>query len=158
MSSVLIVALSALCGLMLGLSLTKRQREREAYYRDFSGLCAHIISNISYRADKITDVVGAIDTQSSALQKNVDEFKAYVRGGELSLSQGVLTKAELAAVKEFFVRLGRYDGETQLADLRQRQNELMLRYKEIKEKNDKQGNMYVKLGFLAGLLLGILLI
>ncbi|MBR2970567.1 MAG: hypothetical protein IKC48_02080 [Clostridia bacterium] len=158
MNGVLIVALSALCGLMIGIALTKRQREREAYYREFSGLCAHIISNISYRADKIADVVSGIEWQSSALQKNVEEYKAYVSGGELSLSQGVLTKAELAAVKEFFVRLGRYDGETQLAELKQRQNELALCYKEIKDKNDKQGNMYVKLGFLAGLLLGILLV
>ncbi|MBE5730563.1 MAG: hypothetical protein E7350_01250 [Clostridiales bacterium] len=158
MNSVLIVALCALCGLMIGLSLTKRQREREAYYREFNGLCAHIISNISYRADKIADVVDGIEWQSSALRKNMEEYKAYVSGGELSLTQGVLTKGELAAVKEFFLRLGRYDGETQLAELKQRQSELTIRYKEIKDKNDIQGNMYVKLGFLAGLLLGILLI
>ncbi len=158
MNSIFIAVLSSFCGFLLGLSLSNRGREREAYYRDVTKLCSGLIDNISYKADKILSVLDNIEINSAALKKNISEYKAYLKGDELSISSNCLTKVETARVKEFFSRLGRTDGETQIGELKRTESEFKHKYGEIKEKNDKQGNMYIKLGLLFGLLVGILLI
>lgn len=143
---------------MIGLALCRRGKEREQYYKDFVKLCSYLINNISFKSDKIASVIASAEIKSSALKKNLLEYKAYIDGNEFVLSENCLTKGEAASVKEFFIELGRYDGETQLGDLKRREGEFGTKYGELKAKNDKQGNMYIKLGLLFGLLVGILLI
>ena len=158
MNSLFIAVLSSFCGFMIGLALTKRNKERENYYRDAVKLCSHLINNISYKADKISSVISGAEVDSAALKKNIAEYETYLGGGEFSLSDNCLTKKEGADVKAFFMELGRYDGDTQLSELRRREGEFKQKFNDIKAKNDKQGNMYIKLGLLVGLLIGILLI
>ena len=158
MNGIFITALSSFGGLMVGLALSRRGKEREEYYNDVVRLCSYLISNISFKADKIASVLASAEVRSVALKKNLNEYKAYIEGGEFAMSENCLTKGEAAYVKEFFIRLGRYDGDTQLNELKRCECEFEAKHKDIKTKNDKQGNMYIKLGLLFGLLVGILLI
>ena len=158
MNTVFIIALSTFCGLMVGAYFTRLGKDKEAYYRSIVKLCNYIISNISFRADKMLKILSEIEVDSPYLKKNVSEYVSYINGEKLSLSVNRLTKAEHSRVSEFFGRLGRSYGQTQLAELKKFESEFAQRCAEIKEKNDKQGNMYVKLGLLCGLLVGILLV
>lgn len=158
MNSIFIAVLSSFCGFMIGLALTRRGKEREHYYRDAVKFCSQLINNISYKADKISGIIDCTEVSSAALRKNLNEYKAYIAGGEFVFSDNCLTKSEAMTIKEFFVRLGRYDGETQISELRRCENEFKQKYCQLKEKNDRYGNMYIKLGLLFGLLVGILLI
>ena len=158
MNSIFIAVLSSFCGFMIGLALARRGKEREQYYRDAVKFCSYLINNISYKADRIAGVIDCAEVNSAALKKNLQEYKAYIAGGEFVFSDNCLTKSEASSVKEFFTQLGRYDGETQLNELRRRESEFKQKHCELKEKNDQQGNMYIKLGLLFGLLVGILLI
>ncbi len=158
MNAIFILVLSSFCGFMLGLALSKRDREREAYYRDAAKLCAKLIDNISYKADKMADVLDDIEISSDSLKKNLGEYKSFLNGDKLNVSANCLSKTEAAQIREFFTCLGRTDGDTQIVELKRNENEFNSKYGEIKTKNDKHGNMYIKLGLLFGLLVGILLI
>lgn len=158
MNGIFIAVLCSFCGFLLGTAFAKRGKERELYYRDAAKLCSGLIDNISYKADKISSVLDKIEIDSAALKKNISEYKAYLGGKELILSPNCLTKNETVRVKEFFSCLGRTDGETQIGELKRSESEFRQIYSEIKEKNDKQGSMYIKLGMLFGLLIGILLL
>ena len=158
MNRIFIAVLSSFCGFMIGLALTRRGKEREQYYRDAVKFCSQLINNISYKSDKISGVIDCTEVSSAALKKNLSEYKAYIAGGEFVFSNNCLTKGEALSIKEFFTQLGRYDGETQINELRRRESEFKQKHCDLKEKNDKYGNMYIKLGLLFGLLVGILLI
>ena len=158
MNSIFILVLSGFCGLMIGLSFMRRSKDREGYYRSMVSLCSHLINNISYKADRIGKVLSQAEVDSGALKRNLKEYEAYIDGKEFVFSQSVLTKSEATCIKQFFVELGRYDGETQICDLKKREHDFIAKYNEIKQKNAKQGFMSVKLGLLIGLLVGILLI
>lgn len=157
-NSVFIVMLSAFSGLMIGLALSRRDRERELYYKDIVKLCSVMSNNISFKSDKIISVIETAEFESKALKKNLSEYKQYLNGGQLKLTDNCLNKAETARVRQFLNELGRYDGETQLNELSRTEGEFKLKYNELKEKNNKQGNMFIKLGLLFGALIGILLI
>lgn len=158
MNGILIAALGALSGCLIGLALTRRSKEKEKYYCDIVELCAHIINHISYKAEKLSEVIGSAGVCSAALRRNLEQYKTYLSGGELNISADILTKSECEQVKEFFSELGKYDGDTQIGEIKRRCHDFEQKYKRIKEKNDKQGNMYIKLGFLFGLLVGVLLL
>lgn len=153
-----IIMLGAFSGMMVGLALCRRDRERELYYGGLVKLCAIMANNVSFRSDKIASVIGEAEVESKALKQNLSEYISYLSGGELKLSCGRLNKSELAAVSEFFTRLGRYDSETQLSELKRNELEFRQKFDEIKQKNVKQGNLYAKLGLLFGALVGILLV
>ncbi|MBR2968012.1 MAG: hypothetical protein IKC35_04480 [Clostridia bacterium] len=137
---------------------TRIGKDKERYYCSIVKLCSCLISNISFRADKMLKILNEAEIDSPYLKKNVSEYMSYLKGGQLKLSANRLTTAELNQINEFFGRLGRSDGQTQLAELKKFEGEFAQKYVEIKEKNDKQGNMYAKLGLLSGLLIGILLV
>ncbi len=158
MNSLLIIALSSLSGLIVGVFITRTAKEREEYYDGIKKLCSFLISNISFKADKITKILGNAHIVSWGLKKNVEEFFEYVNGGELRIINHGLKKEEHAEIKEFFSQLGRYDGETQVTELKKFESLFAQKYNEIKSVNEKQSNMYIKLGLLTGLLVGILLI
>ncbi len=158
MNSIFIAVLSSFCGFMLGLAMSKRDKERENYYCESMKLCSWLIDNISYKADRLASILESVEIASPFLKKNISEYKAYLGGAALTVSSGCLTKCEAAQVKEFFSRLGRSDGETQIGELKRYESQFGSKYRELKEKNDRYGNMYIKLGLLFGLLVGILLI
>lgn len=158
MNGIFVAALSSFVGFLFGFMLFKRQKERELYYFGATKLCSTLINNISYKADKISSVINSFDGGCVSLKKNLNEFRTYLGGGEFKMSENCLTASEANTIKEFLLGLGKYDGETQLMELNRCEAEFKARYGELKAKNDKQGNMYIKLGLLFGLLVGILLL
>lgn len=158
MNELFIIVLAAFGGFMIGLALTKRGKERELYYKDVVKFCSHLINNISFKSDKLSSVLDSAEVKSGALNKNLAEYKAYIAGSEFNMSENCLTKFEALSVRDFFLELGRYDGDTQLTELKRRKGEFEQKFSELKINNDKYGNMYIKLGLLLGMLVGILLI
>ncbi len=159
MNSILILAFGTASGCFFGLAFARFGREKAAFYRSLVELCAHIESGICFKGEKIEDILVGAKVRSEALRQNINDYLAFIRGGEqLKLNNRLLSAEEKAEVMDFFSRLGTFDAETQLSELR-RQNAVFTRRLEVAaHKDEKHGGNYIKLGSLFGLLFGILLI
>ncbi len=158
MNVLMILAFGGAGGCFIGLAIAKKNRERERYYKSLVELCARIISFISFKEERIEEILRGAEVSSAALKRNIASYLAYIGGEEFKLECDLISKAEREEVKDFFLVLGKFDAETQVAEVRRRQSEFESRLGAISRKNDRQGNMYVKLVFLSGLLAAILLI
>lgn len=157
MNTVLILVFGTAGGCFIGLALAKRSRERTEYFRCLLELCAQIESGISFREEKLEDILSGVEVRSESLKKNIADYLTFVRGGELKIENRLLSEKEKAEIKDFFSRLGSFDVETQLSELRRNRDKFAMRLDLATRKSDKSAS-YIKLGSLFGLLVGILLI
>lgn len=157
-SKLLIIFLSILAGVMAGLFLSKRLILRERYFDELIRIIDRLISDIKFSQIKIENILDSYTTSSVLLQTNLSEYKTFLQGGQLNLSKGVLTKRELVLVREFFLRLGSLDLETQIKELENRKEVFNSFLLDTRARNKSFGKAFVKLGFLGGLLVGILLL
>lgn len=158
MTKLLIVFFAAISGIMAGLALSKRIALRERFFDELVRVIDRLISDIKFSQAKIEVIIGEYVSSSHNLSKNLAEYKQFLDGGELKLSRGVLTKREYRLVNEFFERLGALDLDTQIKELENRKAGFSEILEGAKTKNKKYGKALVKLGFLSGLLIGILLL
>jgi stage III sporulation protein AB len=158
MDKLFMVFFAAFAGLMCGLFLRKRVALREKYFEELVRIIERLISDISFSQARLETILSDYVSVSPEMSKNLEEYTAFLRGGELNLSKGILTKREHRLVKEFFERLGGSDLDTQVNELGNRKQVFLDTLTEAKRKNKSYGGAYVKLGFLGGLLIGILFI
>lgn len=158
MNSILIVVFGAAGGCLIGVALAKRNRAREAYYGSLIELCAYLETNLRFKEERTEEVLGGAEIASEALKQNIREYISYINGGELKIECEFLNEKERDEVKKFFSRLGKFDAETELNELHRHKAEFERRFALAAEKNKSQSAMYIKLGSLMGILVGILLI
>lgn len=158
-TKILILSLACFSGTIIGFYFAKRLKDRANYYASLSELINFISSEVSFRRNAIANIMNSfLSTNHSPLGKNINEYVASLESGNLVLSQGVLKKTELQEVHLFFSGLGSLDSFTQINEL----NLQSIKFndkKVITQNNYKQHySMYIKLGFFAGLALGIILL
>jgi len=152
------VFLACIGGLMVGLFLSNRTKNREKYFADLLNLTDRLISDISYLIDPAVKIILSFETKSVHFRKNLDEYLAFVDGEKFNFSNTVLNKREAGIIKDFFDRLGTLDYDTQINELQSKKMLFMQMYDGADKKNKSFGRAYIKLGFLGGLLLGIMIL
>jgi len=152
------VFLSVIGGLMVGLFLSNKTKNREKYFCDLLNLTDRLISDISYLQDPSTKIICSFDTKSTHFQKNISEYLDFTNGKEFKFSSTVLTKRETEIIKDFFIRLGTLDYETQINELQSKKMLFMQMSDTATKRNKSYGRAYIKLGVLGGLLVGIMLL
>lgn len=158
-TNILILSLACFSGTIVGFYFAKRLKDKANYYASLSELINFISSEVAFRRNAITSIMYSfLSTNKSPLVKNINEYIASFDSGNLVLSQGALKKTELEEVRLFFAALGSLDSFTQINEL----NLQSIKFndkKVITQNNYKQHySMYIKLGFFAGLALGIILL
>ena len=150
---------------MGGLFFSKRSAGRVRYFAGLVELIDELKRNLMFRKDKLVVFLDGITPESKLLVRHIDKFKLYVTGqaegggdGKSGFDKGFLKDSELAAVQKFFFGLGAGDSATELEALQSHKDYFSGIYAKHKANNDRLGSAYTKLGFLAGLAAGILLI
>lgn len=156
-----IICLSVVSCSMLGLLLNKNSQRRVKYFENFNALILTLISEIKFRQESLKNILSNFNqNNSSDLSVNISEYLDFLSGEkkELVLSKNKLTPKELEEVRNFFISLGTSDSDTQLFELDNFKQKFDLIYGEVSGKHKKNGGLYLKLSFLIGLSIGIIII
>ena len=158
------VFLCITAGTMTGLFFTKRSAGRARYFAGLVELIDGLKRNLMFRKDKLAVFLDDVKPDDKLLGKHIDKFRLYVMGqvavedGKNLLDKGFLKEVELAAVQKFFMGLGAGDSATELEALQSHKDYFAGIYAKHKVSFERMGTAYTKLGFLAGLAAGILLL
>lgn len=156
--SSLFILLSIAAGTAIGAAFSRRGFRREKYFREAIGFVERLSSDIAFTREPLRSVVGGYADGCAEMRKNLEEYASYLDGGAEEFSAGVLKNGEAQTVKKILYGLGKVDFETQLNELERGKAELERIYSEICVKNKGFGRAYIKLGFLGGALIGILML
>lgn len=152
----LCVAAGTLCGYMILLSYKKNY----SYLDGVCGIINALKQNLSYKKDAVPKVLGGIKVVSAQLQKNINEYIGFADGryDKRIISRGFLPQSTYDGAIDLFDAIGGSDESSQNARL----DALLLRFNKLRAEAERKykslGAVAVKLGFLIGLGVGVLVL
>lgn len=156
-TSLLILALGGGAGTLTGIVFYRYMSARKRYFSELNRYLDHLVSDLKYRRTDIVSLTEAFDTADDDLKKNLREYIGGLGSGEHKLTRGKLKAAELTEVENILFGLGRVDIDAQMFELARAKEIASGMESAAAERFKKYGTLYIKLGLLAGLALGILL-
>jgi len=146
-------------GAMAGLYFSKRLTKRANYFDSLMELLNLFMSEMKFKKTTTKQVLAEFqDRGKTPLNININEYIDCNDFSSLKLSKGILTDSERNEVKKFFLSLGTSDSHTQIFELENFRERFSQMQNQAQEKRKKYGSMSIKLGFLAGLAVGIIFI
>lgn len=144
----------------IGWKISNRISSRRKYFEDLILLLNTLISDMRFSQTNLSRLLVCACPTKGKLKVSVDEFLLYVDGktNELTLSKLDLTDREYEFVKEMFSTLGRYDLDSQVYVLTEFKRKAEEFYSACKEEENKKGKASKKLGIMAGLAIGLILL
>ncbi len=156
-SKLFIMFIFGFSGAMIGFYFFRRLKDKVLYFDELIGYCDYLISDIGFRQQPIGVLTEQYLAKSkSSFGQTLREYSKYLQGDELKISKK--NTEEEIAIKEFFQSLGNTDAETQVAELKNYKSKFSAYLQKSEKLLNAHGKNYVKLGFLFGLILGILFI
>ncbi|MDE6618423.1 MAG: hypothetical protein K2K13_05315 [Clostridiales bacterium] len=152
----LCVAAGTFCGYMILLSYKKNY----SYLDGVCGMISALKQNLSYKKDAVSVVLSGLKVGSTQLQKNIKEYIGFVGGQSEghAISRGFLPQSTYDGITDLFEAIGGSDESSQNARL----DALSLRFEKLRadaeQKYKSMGAVAVKLGFLIGLGVGVLVL
>ncbi len=154
-----IVAFTSLCGRMLA----KKYRVRRDFFKQFKEFNERFLSEIAYTRRPLK-----VFAQSYAYHGEFQELlRDYFKALEAQLPVGspfferenysFLTEEEERTVGNYFLMLGKGDSASQKGYFSSVRDKLSAMQTESEKEAKRYGDLYVKLGFLCGLLILILI-
>lgn len=154
----LLLALCVTASTMIGLFRYKRKKSRVQYYASCLSLTDKLICDVSYRRDALPSVLREFaENDKSELKALVLSF-ARAPFAPFEPKTSLLSAGDKGLLCDFFSSLGTTDGKTQLLALEGYRARFAQKHATEQEKFAKTGGMELKLWFLLGLALGILLL
>ncbi len=148
MTDIVVLIACAACGFCLGMYAEKRIRRKNAFYADLVKYIELFALNIDGRQLEV-------DKFNADFAKNCSaNFAQYLAGDTKKLG---LSAKERQGLEEFFADIGRADTQ-QLKKFLEHYRAIFEQQRKIVEQRSQKASVYAKLGFLLGLMLGILLI
>lgn len=155
----LIVALCIVAGTMTGTVFSKKLGKRSEYLESLLNLINVIISEIKFRKSVTKNILSEFcSADSSLLTNHLNEYINCEDYSGFELSKSILSKEETEEVKKLLLSLGTADSKTQIFELENYKLKFTDMYKTADEKKKKFGGLYIKLGFFAGLTLGVIIL
>lgn len=155
-TKLLLMALSSTVGMLLGLFFSNGLKGKRDFYQELSAFIDGILSDLSFKQNGIKAVASGFVLTSKSKMKGL--LQEYCDNPQTHIICSFLPKAERQTVEEFFRGLGKSDILTEKSELggaKQKVSELLEYYK---AKCVKLCPMYLKLGLLGGLAVGILML
>lgn len=149
----MIFALCCLVGCAGGLYLSRKASERQVYYKELTDFCRHFISYVSFRSERLNDIIDKFHGESALLKSQLEVKK----DGEADCPKGFLDDREYNEALGFFSKLGKFDEQTQIEEVKNDMQVFQEKYEAIKKVNAVKRPMRIKLGLLFGALVGVLL-
>ena len=156
-TSLLLLALGAGAGTMTGIVLYRALAARKRYFSELARFIDYVISDLKYRRTDVVTLRGGFVSADDALSTNLDEWLNGLESGQRKLTCGKLKKTEVNEVEAILFGVGQVDLESQLFELAAAKEKVAAMQVAAQQRLDKYGALYIKLGLLAGLALGILL-
>lgn len=153
---IIFVLLWGLGGVLLGIMLKKRLDIKKDYFIDACGFCDNFKHNLTYEQNKLKDFSEKFSYQSADFKENILNFCKNFNS-DIPLFKS-LSEEEKKEIKKLLSSLGNVDIQTQLALIEERKSALAGFCKKYTEKSEKDGKLYLKLGLLFGLCVGVLLV
>lgn len=149
-----IVAFTTFCGYIL----SKKYRQRKLFFRQLFEFNQRFLNEVTYYRRPIQDFVARYEYQGEF----ADMLQAYVfslKGEALDLSQySFLRDDETAILYDYFQTLGKGDSNSQKGYF-SGMNDTLSKWKSSSDIEGKKiGDLYIKLGFLCGLFILILIL
>lgn len=155
-----IVAFTSFCGYVLA----KKYRQRKNFFAQLREFNERFLNEISYYRRPLAEFVSKyaykgefnrlLECFFRTLGENSYLFEEDLQGAEYNF----LTREEKGDIKDYFFMLGKGDSASQKTYFSSVKDRLLQKQTETEKNCKKYGDLYVKLGFLIGLLILILII
>lgn len=155
-----IIAFTSFCGYILA----KKYRIRKLFFAQFVEFNDRFLNEIAYYRRPLTEFLlkysykGAFGLLIEKLVENLDDAPIVLEEILTCNEFSFLTRDEKAETTEYFLNLGRGDSSSQKNCFSSYKPRLQNKQSETEIACKKYGDLYVKLGFLCGLLILILII
>jgi stage III sporulation protein AB len=157
---VAIVAFTSFCGYLL----SKKYRRRKLFFQQFRLFNERFLSEISYYRRPLREFFSAYVYQGDFERLLKDFSLALVGKKELSKvfhceeTLEFLTKEEVVKVEAYFRMLGKGDSASQKSYFSAMKEELNTLQNQAETAANRYGDLYIKIGFLCGLFILILIV
>lgn len=155
-----IVAFTSFCGYLLA----KKYRQRKEFFSQFKEFNERFLSEISYYRRPIREFAsryaykGEFHTLLEDFFRSLTSRSADARSFTDFPTYGFLTTEEKKVVEDYFLMLGKGDSGSQKGYFSAVKEPLNKLQTESETACKKYGDLYVKIGFLCGLLILILIV
>ena len=157
---IVIVAFTSFCGYFFA----KKYRQKKLFFQQFEQFNERFISEISYARRPVREFISKYDYQGEfgVLLHNffmdLDERSKEDRVWVDETVYSFLTKEERRFAEDYFLMIGKGDSQSQKSYFSAQKDSLKKMRICADETAKKYGDLYIKLGFLCGLLILILII
>ena len=155
-----IVGFTSLCGYFL----SNKFRQRKVFFQQFKTFNQHFLNELAYYKRPL-DVFISTHAYKGEFHNFLVEFLHHLKGDSLNVFLSLedieykfLNKDEKDFIRDYFITLGKGDGESQKAYFSASKDNLNKICQQTDEICKKYSDLYIKLGFLFGLLLLILIL
>lgn len=152
----LLIALSCAAGLLVGAFFSNALKRKRDFFSELLSFIDCLTSDISFRQDGIRSVAANFKTACKSKLKTV--LEEYEQTPENVPALGFLKKDECKIVSDFFCGIGKSDLYTEKSELLNMRGKVEEIDEAYKEKCRTRCAMFLKLGLLAGLAFGVLII
>ena len=158
--AILIVLFGSFCGFIL----TKKYRKKRQFYMQLNDFNERFLNEIAYYRRPIFEFASKYPFKGEFLSL-LNDYLDKLRKGEYSiglvfsnLDIDFLSKEEKTEIDNYFQMLGKGDATSQKTFFSSEKEHIKTRLKNAEECYKKYGNLYIKLGFLCGIFIVILII
>ena len=160
MVGIAIVAFSSFCGYRL----TGKYRRKKQFFKHFSTFNSRFLEELSYSRRPLGEILSK-NMYSGEFQLLLYAFATYLKERDkeffLTLNEEVfsfLSEDEKMEICDYFLTLGKGDSRTQKEYFSSMKGRVETRFLEAEERCKRYTDLYIKLGFLCGLFILILII
>jgi hypothetical protein len=150
------VLLCGVLGVCIGLYFKRKVDRKKLYFEDLLSFCDYFRNDLTYKQNKLKKIILDFTYKSEDLKTDLSNFCEEF-STNINLSN-FLSLKEKEEIKSLLSSLGKVDIQTQLTLLEERKNQLGAIFERYKEKSNKDGKLFVKLGLLSGICVGVLLL
>ena len=156
MSGIVIVAFTTFCGYYLA----KKYRQRKLFFTQFKEFNERFLNEIAYRRRPLVEFAQNYPYQGE-FNEFLQDFFLHINENQPFLDferYTFLKEEEKSVLKDYFAMLGKGDSASQKAYFSSLKDPLSKFQTEAETTCKRYGDLYIKIGFLCGLLILILII
>ena len=132
----------------LGYVLALKYTDKRRFFECFSGFNKRLINEISFSLNTFPKILSSSREENSFILL----AKRYVSSGDFSCDYKYLTIDEKQFVKEYLDNTGKSDRESQLKFFNSVSTEIDSKLFSVRNDEKKYKSLYIKIGFLIGLI------
>lgn len=157
---IVVVLFTTFCGYLFA----KKYRQRKLFLQQFKEFNERFLSEVSYFRRPIKAFVasyaykGEFDRFLKVFFKLLESGQSQVRAFDFKTEFPFLRKEERQTLEDYFLMIGKGDSASQKGYFSSVKERLSALYLTAEKDCKKYGDLYIKLGFLCGLLILILMI